>query len=192
MALLNPKAPKVARALWAVTAALLLLVTGPARAQTVRAAASDVQAVFLFNFAQFVEWPSDAFAGSEDPLVIGILGDDPFGSVLDEIVRGETVRGRPFKIRRYRRLDQVKSCHILFISRSEAKRLEEILAFVKDQPILTVSNGEDFADQGGIIRFILEQSRIRLSIDLEVAQATRLTFSSKLLRSAAVVPSQQP
>jgi uncharacterized protein DUF4154 len=184
-------APKGHRALWAVTAALLLLAAPPARAQ-VRAEASDVQAVFLFNFAQFVEWPPDAFSGPKDPLVIGVLGDDPFGSVLDETVHGETVRGRPFKIRRYRRLDEVKNCHILFISRSEAKRLEEILALVRDRPILTVSNGDDFTDQGGIIRFILEEDRIRLSIDLEAAQTTRLTFSSKLLRLAAVAPAQRP
>jgi uncharacterized protein DUF4154 len=189
MALLTPKAP---RALRSLIAGLLLFVAGPLAAQTVRAAASDVQAVFLFNFAQFVEWPSDAFADAKAPLVIGILGDDPFGSVLDETVRGETVRGRPFKIRRYRRLDDVKDCHILFIGRSEANRLEDILASVKERPILTVSNSDDFDSQGGIIRFIIEQSRIRLSIDLEAAQATRLTFSSKLLRSAAIVPSQRP
>ena len=189
MALLTPKVPRAFRSL---TAALLLFVAGPVAAQTVRATASDVQAVFLFNFAQFVEWPTDAFADAKSPLVIGILGDDPFGSVLDETVRGETVRGRPFKIRRYRRLDDVKTCHILFISRTEAHRLEDVLDAVKDRPILTVSNSDDFDSQGGIIRFITEESRIRLSIDLDAAQTTRLTFSSKLLRSASVGPSQRP
>lgn len=189
MALLTPKGPRTLRSL---TAALLLFVAGPLAAQTVRATASDVQAVFLFNFAQFVEWPSDAFADAEAPLVIGILGDDPFGSVLDETVRGETVRGRPFKVRRYRRVEDVKSCHILFISRTEADRLAEILASIKERPILTVSNGDDLDSQGGIIRFVMDENRIRLSIDLEAAQATRLTFSSKLLRSAAIVPSRRP
>jgi len=189
MALLTPKVPRFLRPL---ASALLVFVAGPLAAQTVRASASDVQAVFLFNFAQFVEWPSDAFSDAKAPLVIGIIGNDPFGSVLDQTVRGETVRGRSFKIRRYRWVEDVKNCHILFISRSEADRLEDILAAVKDRPILTVSNSDDFESQGGIIRFITEQSRIRLSIDLEAAQATRLTFSSKLLRSAAIVPSQRP
>lgn len=175
-----------------VAASFFFFAAGPLAAQTLRASPTDLQAVFLFNFAQFVEWPADAFADAKAPLVIGVLGDDPFGSVLDETVRGETVRGRPFKIRRYRRLGDVKNCHILYISRSEANRLEEILAAVRDRPILTVSNSEDFESDGGVIRFILEQNRIRLSIDLEAAQATRLTFSSKLLRSAAIVPSQQP
>jgi hypothetical protein len=188
MALLKSKSLRALHAL----GALSLLLAAPLSAQAVRASASDLQAVFLFNFAQFVEWPSEAFSDSKAPLVIGILGEDPFGSVLDETVRGETVRGRPFKVRRYRKVADVKGCHILYISRSEANRLEDILAAVKDRPILTVSNSDDFDSQGGIIRFIVEQSRIRLSIDLEAAHATRLTLSSKLLRSASIVPSPRP
>jgi len=175
-----------------VAATLGLLVASPAAAQTVRASASDVQAVFLFNFAQFVDWPSDAFPDAEAPLVIGILGKDPFGSFLDETVRGEAVRGRPFKVSRYRRADEIKNCQILFIGASEAKQLDETLAALKDRPILTVTNGDDFAEPGGIIRFIIEQNRVRLSIDLEAAQAARLTFSSKLLRSAAIVSPKRP
>src|SRR5437867_11960260 len=132
MALLGTR---VSHGLWALIAGLAL-VARPVGAQSPRASASQVQAVFLFNFAQFVDWPPDAFAAAQAPLIIGVLGDDPFGSFLDETVRGEAVRGRPFKIQRYRRLDEVKNCQILFISRSEAKRLEEILAALKDRPIL--------------------------------------------------------
>jgi hypothetical protein len=179
---------RVGPALWSLTAGLGFLMARPAAAQTVRASASEVQAVFLFNFAQFVDWPAEAFSDPQAPLVIGILGKDPFGSFLDETVRGETVRGRAFRINRYRQLDEIKDCQILFISRSESKRLNDILAALKDRPILTVSNGDNFDRPGGIIRFILEESKVGLSIDLEAAQAARLTFSSKLLRSAVIVP----
>ncbi|MFL5403964.1 MAG: YfiR family protein [Gemmatimonadales bacterium] len=184
MALLRSRAR---RGRWFLAAGLAFLAARPAAAQTVRASASEVQAVFLFNFAQFVDWPVEAFPDPQSPLVIGILGQDPFGTFLDRTVQGETVRGRPFKVSRYRRVEEVKDCHILFISRSETKRLDPILAALKDRPILTVSNGDDFARPGGIIRFLLNQSKIRLSIDLEAAQAARLTFSSKLLRSAEIV-----
>ena len=177
-----------ARGLWSLVATLALLGARPAAAQTVRASASEVQAVFLFNFAQFVEWPVGVFTDPQAPLVIGILGKDPFGSFLDETVRGETVRGRGFRVDRYRRLDEVKDCHILFVSRSENKRLKEIVAALKDRPVLTVSTGEDFDQPGGIIRFVRDDNRVGLSIDLEAAQAARLTFSSKLLRSAAITP----
>ena len=171
---------------WSLAAALLL-VSGPAAAQAVRAAASQVEAVFLFNFAQFVAWPAEAFADSQAPLVIGILGEDPFGVFLDETVRGDTVRGRPFEIRRYTGIEEIKDCHILFISRSEADRLEGMLAALKDRPILAVSDEDGFARRGGMIQFVIERSRIRLRINLEAAQAARLLISSKLLRSAEIV-----
>jgi uncharacterized protein DUF4154 len=178
----------LARGLWSMVAGLAIIGARPTAAQTVQASASEVQAVFLFNFAQFVDWPVEAFSDPRAPLVIGILGKDPFGSFLDETVRDEKVRGRTFRIDRYRRVEEVKDCHILFISRSETKRLDSILAALKDRPILTVSNGDDLDRTGGIIRFMLDKSKIRLSVDLEAAQAARLTFSSKLLRSAAIVP----
>jgi YfiR/HmsC-like len=177
---------RVTPALWFLAAGLALLTARPASAQTVRASAAEVQAVFLFNFAQFVDWPPDAFSGTQEPLVIGILGKDPFGAFLDETVRGETIRGRAFRIDRYRRLEEVKDCQILFVSRSENKRLKEILTALKQRPVLTVSNGDDLDQPGGIIRFVRDENRVGLSIDLEAAQAARLTFSSKLLRSAAI------
>lgn len=180
---------RVRPGLWSITAGLVFLLPQPATAQTVRASASEVQAVFLFNFAQFVDWPAEAFPDPQAPLVIGILGKDPFGNFLDETVRGEIIRGRTFRIDRYRRLDEVRDCHILFISRSENKRLKDILTALHTRPVLTVSNDHDVDQPGGIIRFILDDNKVGLSIDLEAAQAARLTFSSKLLRSAAINPS---
>jgi hypothetical protein len=178
----------IGRGLWPMAAGLAILGARPVAAQTVQASVSEVQAVFLFNFAQFVDWPAEAFPDPHAPLVIGILGKDPFGSYMDETVRGETVRGRTFRVDRYRRVEEVRECQILFISRSETKHLDSILAALKGKPILTVSNGDDFDRGGGMIRFILDKSKIRLSVDLEAAQAAKLTFSSKLLRSAEIVP----
>src|SRR5262245_46124294 len=85
---------------------------------------SPLQAVFLFNFAQFVEWPAQAFSDPAAPLVIGVLGQDPFGSTLDDAVRGETAAGRPMVVKRYRRADEIADCQIVFISASESSRLD--------------------------------------------------------------------
>src|SRR5947207_13490122 len=93
---------------------LVLFVPWKAEAQSKE---YQIKAVFLFNFAQFVDWPTNAFPEVQTPLVIGVLGEDPFGSYLDETVRGEKVNNRPLVIQRYRRADEIKSCHILFISR---------------------------------------------------------------------------
>jgi hypothetical protein len=138
----------------------------------------------LFNFAQFVDWPPKAFPEAQTPLVIGILGEDLFGSYLDETVRGEKVNDRPLVVQRYHRIGEIKTCHVLFISRSESARLEEILASLKGRSILTVGDTDDFALRGGMIRFVTEKNKIRMRINLEAVKAANLTISSKLLRLA--------
>jgi hypothetical protein len=146
-----------------------------------------IKAVFLFNFSQFVTWPTNAFPEAQTPLVIGVLGEDPFGTYLDETVRGEEVDKHPLAIQHYRRAEEIKTCHILFISQSETGRMDEILASLKGRNILTVSDAEGFAQQGGMIRFVTEKNKIRLGINLEAAKTASLTISSKLLRPAEIV-----
>jgi hypothetical protein len=167
---------------------LFLLARAPeSHAQAPTPAEYQLKAVFLFNFAQFVEWPPEAFQGSHAPLIIGVLGEDPFGVYLDETVRGEKVNDRPLVVQRYRRIDEMKACHILFISRSEANQLEPIITSLKGRHILTVGDAVGFAQRGGIIRFVTEKNKIRLRINLEAAKAAHLTISSKLLRPADIV-----
>jgi hypothetical protein len=147
----------------------------------------QIKAVFLFNFAQFVEWPPDAFSDPTSPLVIGILGNDPFGPYLDEAVRGEKVNERSIVIVRFARIEDVAKCHILFISQSEAGRLEQDLASLKGKDVLTVSDLDDFSSLGGMIRFVTEKNKVRLRINNGAARAEGLRISSKLLRPSEVV-----
>lgn len=146
-----------------------------------------MKAVFLFNFSQFVDWPEAAFADGRSPLIIGVLGNDPFGATLDEIVRGETVNGRPLAVRRYQSPDQVDTCHILFIARSQDAQLDAIVAALKGRSVLTVGDFEGFTRRGGMIRFATVGNKIRLRINLGAAQEAKLTISSKLLRPAQIV-----
>jgi hypothetical protein len=147
----------------------------------------DLKAVFLFNFAQFVEWPANAFAEAKAPVIIGVLGDDPFGKSLDDVVAGEIVRNRPLTVRRYRSVEEIDRCHILFISPSESNRLDRIMAALAHRSILTVGDTKDFTSQAGVIGFELWQRRLRLRINVAAAKAAGLTISSKLLRQAVVV-----
>ena len=167
-------------ALTALTSALLLV-------QSPRASEYQLKAVFLFNFVQFVEWPATPVQDAPAPLVIGILGEDPLGAFLDQIVRGERVGARPIQVRRYRQVSNIEDCHVLFISRSEHERVPEMLAALKNRPILTVSDDDGFANRGGIIQFVMDKNRIRLRINLEAARSADLVISSKLLRVADVV-----
>ena len=147
----------------------------------------QVKAVFLFNFAQFVDWPASAFPDSHAPMVIAVLGKDPFGAYLDNLVRDERIGERPLVIRRCTRVEELADCHLVFISRSESRDLETILARLKGQPVLTVGDADSFTHAGGMVRFAMEGRKIRLRINVEAAKACQLTISSKVLRPDTIV-----
>jgi hypothetical protein len=166
-----------------------LLACGVGASGTLLAAATpaQVEAVFLFNFTQFVEWPPQAFADPASPIIIGVLGSDPFGATLDEVVRGEVVNGRPLVVHRAQRVEELKDCQILFLSRSERAHLAPVLATLKGRNVLTVSDLGEFANEGGMICFVLVDNKVRLRVNLEATKAAGLTLSSKLLRVAQIV-----
>lgn len=170
---------------WLVLATALAHATGVTAAEVSRE--YDLKAAFLFNFPTFVEWPAAAFAGPADPFIIGIVGDDPFGSVLDDLVRNEYTDKHPIVVRRFRRGEDYTACHLLFISESEARRSAEILRRVGARPVLTVSDLPGFAQQGGIVEFARLDNRVQLLINPRSAQGAGLTVSSKLLELAHVV-----
>jgi hypothetical protein len=151
----------------------------------------QLKAVFLYNFTQFTEWPTNAFSGTNSPVVIGVLGKDPFGRMLDETVRGETINGRPLVIRRYSSVDEIKECHVLFVSTAEANELSPIFSGIQNRPILTVGESDGFVLGGGIIRFAIADNKIRLRINLDAAKRANLSISSKLLRLADVVTAEK-
>ena len=147
----------------------------------------QVKAVFVFNFAHFVEWPPQAFTAPNQPFAICVLGSDPFAGRLDEAVRGEQINQHPLLVRRLHNVGEISECRILYIDRSEAAQLQQILAALDHHSILTVSEIDGSAERGVMIQFVTESSRIRLRINVEVAKAAGLTISSKLLRPAEIV-----
>lgn len=147
----------------------------------------DLKAAFLFNFGQFVEWPPEAFPESSSPFVMCILGDDPFGKSLDEIVAQEAIRNRRIVVRRHRDVQEISTCHILYVSASETPRLNHILATLGGRHILTVGETDLFTTHNGIIQFLIVENRLRLRINVEAARMAKLSISSQLLRQAEIV-----
>lgn len=144
----------------------------------------QVKGAYLFKFGSFVEWPSSAFPGANSPLTIGVLGDDPFGAVLDEIIKNRTVGSRPLVIHRFQRGEQPKEVHILFISRSERAQLESINESLKG--VLTI--GEfDTATPSVMINFVVSDNKVRFEVDLDQANRAGVKLSSKLLSVARAV-----
>lgn len=171
---------------------LLLLLAVPFRSVAAPQPVSreyQIKAAFLFNFAQFTEWPTNTFTSSNAPIVIGVMGIDPFGRVLDNTVRGETINGHKLVIERYRRVEEIGACHILFISQSENRRVERILNHLKGKPVLTVGDMDAAVGHDVAIRFFEENNKLRIHINPDAVAQARLTLSSKLLRAAGIGPS---
>lgn len=146
----------------------------------------SLKAVFLYNFCRFVDWPPVAFHSPDDPLVIGIIGPDPFGTLLEEAIAGENYRGRPIRIEHYRSAREIRQCHLLFVSQRDEAQIDGILAAVAGRNILTVGETETFLDHGGMIALTAEQNRVRLRINPTALRATKLNVSSKLLQVAEI------
>lgn len=153
-------------------------------AETLPSPEYQLKAVFLFNFAQFTAWPANAFAEAQSPLIIGVLGEDLFGPYLSETVRGEKVDARPLAVQHFRRAGEIRNCHVLFISRSEGDRLDQILSSLQGRNILTVSDIPGFTSRGGMIELYMEKNKIRMRINLTAVKTAGLIISSKLLRLA--------
>ena len=145
-----------------------------------------LKSVFLYNFCHFIEWPEAAFSSPTDPLIIGVVGEDPFGKLLTEAVEGEAYHNRPIKIEHYRSVKDIRHCQLLFVPRSENSHLEQILAAVGGSSVVTVGETDDFLDRGGMITLPVDRNRVRLRIAPSTLRAANLTVSSKLLRVADV------
>lgn len=147
----------------------------------------QVKAAFLFNFSEFVSWPTQAFSSANAPIIIAVLGHDPFGADLDAIVSGEHVGLHPLIVRRYHDVSEVDGCHILFIDRSEATELPQILQALRGRNILTVSDIDGSAKSGVMIDLVIQSNHIRMRINIAAARASGLRISSQLLRPAQII-----
>jgi hypothetical protein len=194
---------------------LTCLALGALLIQTTFAAATprskyETKAGYLLNFAEFIEWPAGTFANAKSPIILGVLGKDPFGPELDKL-QGKVVNGRKLEIKRFKgalefrgeetpgrrqddlpakqakKLAEMKSCHILFITSSEKNYLTQTLKPFRGASVLTVGETDSFAREGGMITFVDSENNVQLEINLAAAEQARLKISSKLLSLAKVI-----
>jgi len=147
----------------------------------------QIKAVFVWRLAQFTEWPANAFEHPDSPTIICVLGENPFGDALDAAVQGDTANGRKLVVQHHRAVQEIKTCHVLYISGAAARQVKEISAVLAGRSILTVrdSDGSD-RSYDTIVRFITEQNRINLRINIKAATAARLVLDPRLLRAAEI------
>jgi uncharacterized protein DUF4154 len=166
-------------------AAVPLLTVSGARAQE-KPTQYQVEATYLYNFSQFVAWPAAA-ATAANSFNICVLGQDPFGPALANIVADETVAGKSVAAKRVPTPQEAVNCRVLFISSSESGRLKEILTILGGASVLTVSDLPEFTRRGGMVQFLLIEDRVRFEVNLAAAERARLTLSSELLKVATTI-----
>ena len=146
-----------------------------------------LKAAFLFHFAQFVQWPAGALSNRDGDLVVCVFGKDPFHGELEAIVQGKSIDGRTLRIRQVAQIQESRGCHLLFVGKKESEHVPDLIAIVKNLPILTTGESEDFLRQGGIIRFCWEERKVRFEVNQEAAGKANLKISARLLLLAKTV-----
>ena len=158
----------------------------PCQAQTGTQHEYEVKAGVLYHIIGYVEWPKDAALGNPPIIQIGLLGQIPFPEAL-EVLDGKTVQGHKLVVKRLTDLSAAADCQVLFVSASEKPRLAEIVAGIRNRPVLTVGEVEGFAEGGGVVNLVTGQNRIVMEINREAASRAGLSISSQLLKLARVV-----
>ena len=157
----------------------------PANAQ-VESLEHEIKAAFLYNFVKFVEWPASSFPRPDAAVTICLMGPDPFGATLDDLIENEQVQGRPLAIRRLGRTDATAGCHVLFVAPAERGTFEAILRTVDTGRVLTVSDEMEFLAAGGHISFFMESNRVRFAVNAPVVRQAEFQINSRLMRLARI------
>lgn len=161
--------------------------TDTSRAQGTRAASEfEIKAAFILNFAKFAEWPAPK-GGTNTPMILGILGEDPFEGALDKVAKGKTISGRQIQVIRYRNTNEARGAHLLFIATNDRRRATHAASTLAGSGVLTVGQTEDFAENGGMIGFKTVDDRVRFEINPKAAEKEGIKISSKLLSLATKV-----
>jgi hypothetical protein len=178
---------------------LTLFLGSQAKADSASPREYQVKAAFLYNFIMFVDWPQGKIANNDEPVVIGIIGDDPFDNAFDPI-KNKQAESRKIVIKRFegleelkksgqaqldKKIETIKGCHLLFICRSEKNVVNEIMNLLKDSNVLAIGDMEGFLESdGGIINFTLQDEKVRFEVDLGAARQANLKIRSQLLKLA--------
>lgn len=146
-----------------------------------------IKAAYLYNFALFVEWPADAFAGADTPLVIGLVGTDSFDEAVHRTVENKRINRRPIVVKRLSPNQDLRQCHMVFVGASESGRLPEFSSRLDGLPVLLVGESPEFARKGGTVNFTIQDNKVRFEVNVDAARRARLKISAKLLTLATIV-----
>jgi hypothetical protein len=184
---LRPRAPRLRRVSRVLLAALVSMTLGVIRSSAEITKEYEIKAAFLYNFSKFIEWPAQRFAAETDPIVIGVLGRNPFDGEFEKIIRGRQANGRNVVVRIMTSTDEARSAHLVFVTAGEEDRFAAMSAKLREAAVVTVGESDRFATLGGTIIFVRDGDKVRFIINLVSAEAARTRISSQLLKLASEV-----
>lgn len=164
--------------------AILLSLAMPLQAGTSSSVPAEIEAAFLVQFSKYVYWPAQSFSSPKAPIIIGILGRDPFGSAINKISRSFKANSRSIEIIRLRQAAEAGKCHILFVAPDRVGMMPAITAAIAGNPVLLVSSTDSFLSRGGMINFIIVGTKIRFDINRKNSRKCNLRISATLLKIA--------
>lgn len=179
----------------ALLVSLLALLAGawrPAQRDEARPQEYRVKAAYLYNFALFVEWPEERFEREDGPFVVGVLGQDPFGAVLDRTFEGKRIGKHEVRVVRFPTVADLDDCHVLFAAAEQLEHVAAITAFCRPRSVLLVSDREGFLGRGGVVELFIEERTVRFAIQVDEARRYGLRVSSKVLKLARIVRDAEP
>ena len=179
--------PRVRRAFQILLVLTLTLGGVPSQAARIQPLEYAVKATYLHKFVPFVEWPASAFASATSPVEVCVVGDAPFGDLLDRSAATQRMGERAFAVRRMPLVAGSHRCHVMYVAGSAVQSVPESLAAVRGTPVLTVTDGAADADSKGIVNFVLYDGRVRFEMDERAAAENGIAISSKLLSLAVSV-----
>lgn len=170
---------------WIVCAGMIVLLPSALKAQMNE---YTVKAVFLERFTRFVRWPETVqMQDTTKPFVIGVIGENPFGNLLDQIYYHQRIKNKPVQIQYIKNLTEISDCHLLFISQKSHFDIKKIISITENAAILTVGDADDYSQEGVVINFYLENSKIRFEINESALRKSGLYMSHLLLKEAKIV-----
>jgi len=163
---------------------VLLVIPFVTGAQTTVETEYRIKANFLATFPNFIEWPESAFPSAKAPFLVCVAGAFPFGTSLAEATRAVSPHGRRVEVVWIHKDQDMRSCHILFVSHFEEKKYTKILQAVQGADVLTVGETPAFLDAGGTMAFFFQQDALQFEVNLGAASEAHLRISSRLLAIA--------
>lgn len=165
----------------------LALLAAPAQAENLQLSEQKIKAGLLYNFLKYTRWPASALGDEAAPLVVCLLGEDPFEGGL-EPMRTRSVNQRNIVIRELKSGAEITGCHLLFVPSGRQREWENMRASLSDQHVLTVGDYRGFIDHGGMIEFGHKNDRIEVSLRMAPLKEANLQVEERLLKLVSVAP----